>query len=137
MPASATTYLWLTDAGVLTTGAAFPTSPHVRLARVVAGSATITQVVDQRVQCASRGAGAGFVLKSADTINGPLSVAPGSGTPVLSVDPAGRTVGFFGVTPNTQAPTQAPLIDGTTGTVTNTIGSVGTSYSATQINNNF
>ena len=94
-------------------------------------------MIDQRVQYGSQGTGLGFVLKSGDTINGPLSIALSSGTPTFSVDPAARTVGFFGMTPSTQAPAQAPLTDGTTGTATNAIGSVGATYSPTQINNNF
>ena len=51
LPASQTTYLWLTDAGVLTTGAAWPTGGvnHVRLAAVTTGTAAITGIVDARL----------------------------------------------------------------------------------------
>lgn len=50
MTASSTTYLWLTDLGVLASGTAWPASgtQHVRLAKVVAGASTITSVTDQR-----------------------------------------------------------------------------------------
>ncbi len=48
--ASSTVYLWLTDAGVLTTGTAFPTGTAiVRLAIVTTGATTITAVKDARV----------------------------------------------------------------------------------------
>lgn len=55
--ASTTTYLWLTDAGVLTTGAAWPGSGTkvVRLASVVAGTSTITSITDGRVPFVSAG----------------------------------------------------------------------------------
>lgn len=48
--ASVTTCLWLTDAGVLASGSAFPADsvPHVRLATIVAGATTITSVADGR-----------------------------------------------------------------------------------------
>lgn len=51
VPASATTCLYLTNAGVLTHAASvFPTgSPIVRLSVVVAGASTITSVTDARV----------------------------------------------------------------------------------------
>ena len=75
IPASSTVCLWLDASGQLATGPAFPPSAHLRLAQVVAGSATITQVIDARVQCATAGSGLGFVLKAGDTINGPLTVA--------------------------------------------------------------
>lgn len=43
-----TTKLWLTDAGVLTTGAAYPATTHVPLATVTAGASTITSITDDR-----------------------------------------------------------------------------------------
>src|SRR5690349_7795814 len=57
MAASTTSCLWLTDAGALTAGAAFPTTAHVRLAQVVAGPTSIGSVVDNRVQCRIAGTG--------------------------------------------------------------------------------
>ena len=55
--ASTTKYLYLTDAGVLTVGSAWPAggTKHVRLAVVVAGSSTITSVTDARVPFVSAG----------------------------------------------------------------------------------
>ncbi len=136
--ASNTTCLWLTDAGVPTLGAAFPTSAHIRLAKVISGPATITQVIDQRIQCAVGGTGLGFVLKAGDSVNGPLSVVnPSTGVPVLAADPTLRVLGFFGTTPTTQAPIQVPLTDSTTGTASAAIAPVGSSFSASVLNNNF
>ncbi len=138
VPASSSTFLWLTDAGVLTAGTAFPATAHVRLAQVVSTPTTIAQVADQRVQCATRGTGLGFVLKSGDTINGPLAIAsPGTGTAVFSADPNQRLIGFFGVGPTTQAPSLTVLTDATTGTAGATIANVGTAFSQGALNNNF
>ncbi|GAC1470637.1 MAG: hypothetical protein NVSMB9_15890 [Isosphaeraceae bacterium] len=138
VPGSATSYLWLVDSGVLVVGASFPAKAHVRLAQVITGSTAIAQVVDQRVQCAISGTGLGFVLKSGDTIAGPFTVAtPGSGFPILTIDPNSRGIGFFGAVPNSQAPPLPPLVDNTTGTATNTLATVGTSFSASVLNNNF
>ena len=55
LTASTTSYLWLTDAGVLTAGASFPISGtnHVRLAVVVAGSSSLTSITDARICFAS------------------------------------------------------------------------------------
>ena len=51
-----TNYLWLTDAGVLTLGTAWPTNTfHVPLATVVAGATTITSIADARVNLSSAG----------------------------------------------------------------------------------
>jgi hypothetical protein len=49
IPASSTRKLWLTNAGVLTLGAAYPSTAHVRLAQVVTGGTTVTSVTDERV----------------------------------------------------------------------------------------
>ena len=138
VPASSTTFLWLTDAGAVTAGSAFPTTAHVRLAQVVSGATTIAQVTDQRVQCATRGTGLGFVLKAGDTVNGLLSVtAPGTGAAVFSADPVQKQIGFFGATPNTQAPSLPALTDATTGTAGSTIANVGTAFSQGVLNSNF
>lgn len=50
LAASATTKIWLTDSGTLSTGAAWPSSgtPVVRLATVTAGAGSITAIVDER-----------------------------------------------------------------------------------------
>jgi hypothetical protein len=138
LPASTTFDLWLTDAGILTGGTAFPTTAHVRLAQVVAGATSISSINDQRIQCKTAGTGLGFVLKSGDTISGPLTVAtPATGTPVLSVDAVNRAVGFFGTAPAPQAASLAGLTDSSTGTASNTIVNVGSTYSQSLIDNNF
>jgi len=138
LPASTTTCLWLTDSGTPTLGTAFPTTAHVRLAQVVSGLATISQVIDQRIQCATRGTGLGFVLKAGDTVNGPLSVVnPSTGVPVIAADPTLKVLGFFGTTPNAQAPSQTPLTDSTTGTASGAVSAVGASFSPGVLNNNF
>lgn len=75
VPSMAVTYLWLTEAAALTTGAAWPTtSNHVRLA-VVTASADITSVSDARV------AGGRVVNPNAEA---PPVVAPLAGTPDLA-----------------------------------------------------
>ncbi len=138
LPASATTYLWLTDAGVLSSASAFPTTAHVRLAHVVTGPTTVQSIVDERVGSQTAGTGLGFVLKAGDTMTGALTIAAtGSTTPVLTADPNARTVGFFGVTPAGQAQALAAIVDNTTGTASNTLADVGPSYSQAQIDANF
>lgn len=52
-----TTSLWLTEAGVLASGSAFPTGANiVRLAAVTAGGSTVTSISDQRTPWFSFGA---------------------------------------------------------------------------------
>jgi hypothetical protein len=138
VPASSTVYLWLTDAGLLTSGQSFPTSAHLRLAQVVSGPTSVLQVVDERVQCSVGGTGLGFVLKSGDSMSGPLTVAsPGTGTPLVVADSVNRLIGFFGATPSSQAPSLTPLASSSSGVASDTLGDVGTSFSQTVLNNNF
>lgn len=51
LPASATTHVWLTDAGALAQGAAWPSAgtDHVRLATVTTDATTVTAIKDERV----------------------------------------------------------------------------------------
>jgi len=50
LSASTTTYLWLTEAGVLTTGASYPTGLNiVRLAHVTTDGSHVTAIVDDRI----------------------------------------------------------------------------------------
>ena len=94
---SSTVYLWLSDAGALTSGSSFPTSVHLRLAEVVSGPTSLLQVVDQRIQCSVAGAGLGFLLKAGDTMTGSLTVAAsGTGSPLLVANPVNGLLGFFG-----------------------------------------
>ena len=48
LAASSTTYLWLTTAGVLTTGARYPTTYCVRLAHVTTNASAVTTINDDR-----------------------------------------------------------------------------------------
>lgn len=138
LPASATTYLWLTDAGVLSASAAFPTTAHVRLAHAVTGPTTVQAVVDERVGSKTCGTGLGFVLKAGDSMTGALAlVSASTGARVHVVDPNAPAVGFFGVTPAPQAPALAAVVDNTTGTASNTLNDVGPTYSQAQIDANF
>ncbi len=140
LPASTTTYLWLTDSGMLSSSSTIPTTAHVPLAHVVTGPTTVVAVVDERVGPKTCGTGLGFVLKAGDTMTGTLTVqATGATSPVLIVNPAGPSIGFFGVTPATQAASLAPIVDSTTGIVsaTSTLADVGASFSQAQIDANF
>ncbi len=138
VPASSTVYLWLTDAGVLSSGPSFPTSAHLRLAQVVTGPASILQVVDERIQCSVAGTGLGFVLKAGDTMTGPLSIgSPGPSSPLLVADPINLLIGFFGATPASQAPVLTPLLDSTTGVASDTLADAGPTFSQSVLNDNF
>jgi hypothetical protein len=135
---SATSFVWLTDAGVPGTGAAFPTTPHLRLAQVRTSLATILQVVDARMAYQSVGANSVFVAKAGDTISGALQVtSPTTGTPILSIDPTNQLIGFFNTAAATQAPRLNPLTDSTGGIVSDVLPNVGTSFSQATLNNNF
>jgi hypothetical protein len=138
LPASATSYIWLTDAGVLSSGAAWPTTPNLPLARVQTGPSTILQIVDARLPYQSVGANTSFVSKTGDTVSGTLQVSnPSTGTAVISADPVNALIGFFGATPATQAAKVTALTDSTGGTAGTTLANVGTSFSQATLNNNF
>lgn len=138
VPPSLSTCLWLNDSGMVQSGPSFPPTSHVRLASVTTDSNAVTSVADERVQCAAVGAGLGFVLRAGDSMTGSFSVVhPVSATPTFSVDASAMTIGFFGATPKSQAAAVSPLLDSSTGTVTNTIVGSGPTYSPTQLNANF
>ena len=137
VPASSTTDLWLTDAGVLTTGAAFPSTAHVRLASVISSATTILGVTDQRVQFAISGTGLGFLLKSGDTIPDGANFALGTTTGTEIGTAPGQMLGFFGSPPATQAPTTATIADSTGATPGSGVVEVGNSYNQSNINTNF
>jgi hypothetical protein len=138
VPASSTVDLWLTDAAVLTSGSAFPSSAHLRLAQVVSGSSSVLQVVDERIQCSVAGTGLGFVLKAGDTMTGPLSVvSPGTSAPLVVADSINRLIGFFGVTPASQSLVLTPLVSTSSGVASDTLADVGTTFSQSVLNNNF
>jgi hypothetical protein len=81
-------YLDLTAGGALTAATAFPTTAHVRLASVVAGSSTITSITDARV--AYRVCGT-----TADGVN--LAFGTTTGTQIGTAST--QKLGFFGATP--------------------------------------
>ena len=141
VPASSTAYLWLDGSGSMVSGSAFPTSAHLRLAHVVSGATSISQVVDERVQCMVAGSGLGFVLKAGDTISGSLTISaptPGGGNaPLVVADPVNRLIGFFGATASTQAPSINSLTASTGATASDSLADVGTSFSQATLNNNF
>ena len=138
VPPSSTTYLWLTDAGVVTSGSSFPTTAHLRLAHAVSGATSILNVVDERIQCSVNGSGMGFVLKSGDTMLGPLTIAnPSTNAPMVVADPVNRLVGFFGVSPASQATALTPLASNSSGTASDSLADVGSTFSQSILNNNF
>lgn len=65
---SSTLNLWLTDAGVLASGASWPTTPHVPLATVTGGTTTITGIVDARVAAMSIGGNPVRLLTASSTV---------------------------------------------------------------------
>jgi hypothetical protein len=132
VPASATTCLWLTDAGVLTTGAAFPATVHVRLARVTTDATKVTGITDARVSTAARGTPGAYALKTGDTFTGTLFVGAGA---TFRADPVAGTVGFFGSAGATQAAAVAVLTDSSTGVAGANIPDVGTAYNQATLNN--
>lgn len=101
---SATNYLWLTDAGVLTLStSAFPTSGNfIPLAVVVAGASTITSITDARSPWQGRGGHIGFGV-------GTPTIAAGAGagaSPTLAIsgsDQAGAITVTTGTSPSASA----------------------------------
>jgi hypothetical protein len=104
MMPSTTNYLYLdlTNSGVLVINSTgFPSTAHVRLATVVAGSSSITSITDARV--------AFHVVGSfADGVN--LSLGASSGTQIGTA--ANQKLAFFGQTPVVQ-PTLGAATAGT------------------------
>jgi hypothetical protein len=95
-------YLDLTNSGALVVAASYPTSPHVRLATVVAGAGTISSVTDNR-QCFN------VVGSWADGVNIALGSTIGT---QIGTAPA-QKLGFFGKTPTIQ-PTMGAATAGAT-----------------------
>lgn len=132
VPASATTCVWLTDVGVLTTGAAFPATVHIRLARVTTDATRVTAITDARVVTSARGTPGAYALKAGDTFTGTILVGAGG---TFRADPVAGTVGFFGNPGATQAATVAALVDSSTGVASNTVPDVGAAYNQATLNN--
>lgn len=84
-------YLDLTNGGALAVASAYPTTPHVRLATVVAGATAISSITDNR-QCFE------VVGSWADGVN--ITLGSETGTQ-LGTAPT-QKLGFFGKTPTTQ-----------------------------------
>jgi len=84
-------YLDLTNSGALTVAPAYPTTPHVRLATVVAGATTIASMTDNR-QCFN------VVGSWADGVN--ITLGSAIGTQIGTAP--GQKLGFFGQPPTTQ-----------------------------------
>ena len=141
VPASTTVYIWLDSTGAVVTGAAFPSTSHLRLAHVVTAATAVNQIVDERIQCRLTGSTPGFVHSAGDTMTGPLTIAApatsGSVNPVLVADPVNRLIGFFGVTPGTQAPKLGTLTATPDAVVADTLADVGSSFTQSTLNNNF
>jgi hypothetical protein len=138
LPVSATSFVWLTDSGLPGVGSVYPTTPYVPLAQVTTVATTILQINDTRAAYQSVVANTVFVAKAGDTISGPLQVvSPSTGTAVLSLDPVNLLIGFFGVTPATQAAKITAMTDSTGGTPGGTLTNVGSTFSQATLNNNF
>lgn len=86
MTPSTTNRIWLTPTGTLGSGAGWPTTPHVKLATVVAGATDITSITDERLAYTIEGPGV-LALSGAATL--------GAGTRVVTCDATG---GAFAVT---------------------------------------
>jgi hypothetical protein len=136
MPASSATCLWLTDTGSLTTGTAFPTTAHVRLASVTSSATTISGVADQRVQCSTAGSGLGFILKAGDALADGANFSLGTTTGTQFGTAPNQLLGFFGSKPATQAVSTPALTDSTGATPGTGVTDVGATYSQANINAN-
>lgn len=93
LPASATTYLWLTDAGAVATGTAWPGSgPYLPLATVATGAAAVASVADARLALAVVGAPApapassSYLVLAADANLANERVVAGTANQVILAD---------------------------------------------------
>jgi hypothetical protein len=124
-------YLDLTASGVLTVAASYPSTAHVRLATVVAGSSTITSVADNRQ-----------VFDVCGSILDGVNWTFGTSTGTQIGTGATQKIGFWGVTPVVwpAGANQAAITDSTGGTASFTLAAVTATNSSDQsgpINNNF
>ena len=106
-------YLDLTASGALTVGSSYPTTAHVRLATVVAGTSTITSITDNR-QCVRR-----LRLDRSTASTG--RSAPATGTKIGTA--IRQKLGFWNATPIVQ-PTgaaQGAITDSTGSSATTTL----------------
>ncbi len=99
-------YLDGTSSWALVVGASYPTTPHVKLATVVAGSSTITSITDNRQS-----------FNVAGTIADGVNWAFGTSTGTQIGTATSQKIGFFGKTPIVQ-PTMGSATAGGTYTAT-------------------
>lgn len=102
MTASTTTYLWLTNSGVLTTGTAWPAAGTaiVPLAIVVAGATTITSITDARACFAV--AGIAYLPTAGGTLSDGANIAVGATTGTQIATATTQKLGFWGHAPAAQ-----------------------------------
>jgi hypothetical protein len=108
-------YLDLTASGALTVAASYPTTAHVRLATVVAGSSTITSVTDNRQTFDVCGS-------IVDGVNWTFGTSTGTKIGTAT----GQKIGFWNATPIVQptAAAQAAITDSTGSSATTTLVSI-------------
>jgi hypothetical protein len=114
----AQTFLWLTEAGVLTAGAAWPADPApvVRLAVVNTAGGAVTTIVDARVTLWSRTtSGLALTGGTMDDGSGVVVVHTGTTNGTKLAGTASEKLGFWGAVPDVQpsGATQAALTDST------------------------
>lgn len=120
--ASSTKYLYLTNAGALTIGTAFPTSGYyVPLAKVVTGTASITSITDMRhaFRVVSGGATSGTATLVAGTVTVSTAAVAAGSKILLSRQATGGTAGHLSVGTITAA--TSFVINSSSGTDTSTI----------------
>jgi hypothetical protein len=88
VPTAATTRYWLDDAGTLQSGSAWPAGPYVPLSTVVAGTSTITSIVDARLAFGSLGTGPRLAVTSQA---GTYAILPADGLVSLDATAAAFT----------------------------------------------
>jgi hypothetical protein len=102
---SATNYLYLTDAGVLTVNTTgFPATFHVRLATVVTTSSAVSTVTDSRVFTVSSGGSNNslYLTLAANDSGGVVTVNLGTTNGTILGGGATDKLAFWGATPATQ-----------------------------------
>ncbi|WP_165251181.1 hypothetical protein [Paludisphaera soli] len=103
IPASSTRYLWLNSSGVLTQGAAWPSTAMIRLAVVVSGATTITSVSDARTPFRVAGMGtAAWLPLAGGTLDDGADIAVGTGSGTMIGTATGQKLGFYGAAPVVQ-----------------------------------
>ncbi|WP_165068017.1 hypothetical protein [Paludisphaera rhizosphaerae] len=101
LAASTTTYVYLTDAGVLTTStSSLPATSHVPLAVVVTGASAVTSVTDLRVVCGTVGSDARpFLPTAGGAMADGATIAAGTTTGLKIGTATTQKLGFWNATP--------------------------------------